>query len=153
MKNKILLFGSFILCFVLNTSAQKKDAAHYQKIITLKVNFISSELNLSPETAEKFWPVYNYHEKINRELRSTKIKNIKKDIDEHPSIESISDEEATELSNRILDISKQHHDNKTELFDKLKPILTPQQLLKLHFTEMEFNKKVLRKLHHDREKK
>lgn len=45
-----------------------------QDIEALKVAFISKELDLTPEEAQKFWPVYNQYAK---ELRST----IKDDVD------------------------------------------------------------------------
>ena len=51
----------YLLLFFLATtmvSAQKKGGGNYSKIRTLKVNFISTELNLSAETAEVFWPIF-----------------------------------------------------------------------------------------------
>ncbi len=45
-----------------------------QDIEALKIAFISKELALTPEEAQKFWPVYNQYAK---ELRST----IKDDVD------------------------------------------------------------------------
>jgi hypothetical protein len=149
MKKHLFLFVCFILtitaCF-----AQKKEGKNYEKIKTLKINYISSELNLTPEQASKFWPVFNEYEKENWKLRSTKIKNIKTEIEQNGNIESLTDEKANELSAKIIKISDKYAANKSITFDKLGTILSPQQLLKLHFTEMEFNRKVLRKLHQEK---
>jgi len=44
-----------------------------QNIEALKVAFISKELDLTPEEAQKFWPVYNqYSKELNTALRDDK---------------------------------------------------------------------------------
>lgn len=147
MKKNILICFTFLFACAFSINAQKKmDKKKYEKIKILKVNYISSELNLTPEVAEKFWPIFNQYEKINRDLRSTDIHNIKNEIEQKGSIDSLSNVEALELSGEFLKISEKHTENRRETFKKLKEILTPQQLLKLHFVEINFNHKVLRKL-------
>ena len=145
MKNKLFLYIT-ILCVFVGT-AQKKGGHNYEKIKTLKINFISSELNLSPETAEKFWPIYNEYEKINRQLRSSEIQNIKKEVKNNGAIKELSDEKANELSLKFLKIAEKYLNNKKNCFEKLESILSPQQHLQLQFAEIEFNYKVIRKLH------
>jgi Skp family chaperone for outer membrane proteins len=148
MKKNILIYFIFLFACTITISAQKKmNRKNFEKIKTLKVNYISSELNFSPEVAEKFWPIYNQYERVNRQLRSTNIRNIKIEIDQNGSIDSLSDEKALELSKRFLRITEKYVQNKRSTFNRLQEILTPQQLLKLNFVEIDFNKKVLRKLH------
>lgn len=43
-----------------------------ENIEALKVAFISKDLELTPEEAQKFWPVYN---KYSKELKNTKVDN------------------------------------------------------------------------------
>lgn len=100
--------------------------------------------------AEKFWPIFNEYEKVNRKLRSTKIKNVKYEIEQSGSIDSLSNEKATELSEKLIEVIDTYAENKRSTFNKLAEFLTPQQILKLHFAEMEFNHKVLRKLQHEK---
>ena len=149
MKKHLFLYCIIFLSAITISSAQKKDGKNYEKIKTLKINYISSELNLTPEVAEKFWPIYNEYEKVNRKLRSTKIRNIKHEIEQYGSIDSLTNEKAIELSNNFMKIIDTYAENKRTTFNKLSTFLTPQQLLKLHFVEMDFNQKVLRKLHHE----
>lgn len=151
MKKHILILILFVISGITSSYAQHKGMS-FEKIKTLKVNYISSELNLTPEVAEKFWPIYNEYEKVNRKLRSVKIKNIKQQIDNKGAIASLSDEEAKALSDDFIKITETYVSNKKNTFEKLESILTPQQLLKLHFAELEFNQKVLRKLHHEKNK-
>jgi hypothetical protein len=47
---------------------QVADQKQQEKIEALKVAFITKELDLTPDEAQKFWPVYNQYSK---ELKST----------------------------------------------------------------------------------
>ena len=40
----------------------------------MKIAFITTELNLTPDEAAKFWPVFNAFEEKQRELKQEKIK-------------------------------------------------------------------------------
>ncbi|MGB2128952.1 MAG: hypothetical protein ACPHXR_05685 [Flavicella sp.] len=125
-------------------SAQKKNA--FSKIKTLKVNYISDALELSPDTAQKFWPIYNEYQESSKNYRFTEVNKIKGKIRDAGNISQIKDEDAKSLSKNFLDIEKQRLQNKIAYFEKLQTVLTPQQLLQLHISEIEFNKKVLRRL-------
>jgi Skp family chaperone for outer membrane proteins len=64
MKRLLLLYGIiFTLCF--SASAQNGDG-----IQVIKMGYLAKQLNLTPEEAEKFWPVYNQYIS---EIRKTKI--------------------------------------------------------------------------------
>lgn len=70
MKKLLLIFSVF---FCLQTAIAQEDANQLpekkqQNIEALKVAFISRELELTPEEAQKFWPVYNQYSK---ELNTT----------------------------------------------------------------------------------
>lgn len=64
---KFYLIVSFV-CLAAIASAQDAPAPDMsekkqQDIEALKVAFISKELDLTPDEAQKFWPVYNQYEK------------------------------------------------------------------------------------------
>ncbi len=151
MKKKLLIYITILFIGTFLSTAQKKGGNNYEKIKTLKVNFISSELNLSPEVAEKFWPIYNQYEEVNRQLRTSKIRKIKEDVKKNGAIGDLSDEKAKELSKKFIKLSDRYASNKRKCFEQLEPVLSPQQLLQLHFAEIEFNFKVLRKLHKEKQ--
>lgn len=54
---KIFFFISFLLLHSYFCNAQSEMGANRTEAI--KIAFITKELNLSPEEAQKFWPVYN----------------------------------------------------------------------------------------------
>lgn len=148
MKKTLIVLFTILLAFVGN--AQKKGGHNFEKIKSLKISYITEELNLTPEVAEQFWPVYNQYEKESHKLRSLGVKNIKEEIKKTGSIEELSDKKATELAKEFVNISEKHAANKRAYFKELGSILTPQQLLQLQFAEIEFNYKVLRKLNKER---
>ena len=70
MKKLLLIFSIF---FCLQIAMAQEDANQLpekkqQNIEALKVAFISKELELTPDEAQKFWPVYNQYSK---ELNAT----------------------------------------------------------------------------------
>ena len=56
MRNGVLLV--LMLAGLQGYTQQNKQSAHDQ-IEALRIAFISQQLNLSPEEAQRFWPVYN----------------------------------------------------------------------------------------------
>src|SRR5690606_14485158 len=54
------------------TWAQESRAARFERIEMEKIAFITKELNLSPEEAEKFFPIYNQYRDEVSKLRQEK---------------------------------------------------------------------------------
>lgn len=62
-----LLFFFFSLCTSL--LAQDEDKSDGGRLQAYKIAFLTKKLNLSPEEAQRFWPIYN---KYQDEIRSTR---------------------------------------------------------------------------------
>lgn len=88
---KLYLIISFIctaaLAIAQDANEQDIPEKKQQDIQALKVAFITKELELTPDEAEKFWPVYNQYDKEMEEaakpnpdniIRDEKILNVKK---------------------------------------------------------------------------
>ena len=57
-----------------------QDGERIKQMKAMKTAFITAELDLSPQEAEKFWPIYNQYEQKNFELKAKKLRNIMKEI-------------------------------------------------------------------------
>jgi hypothetical protein len=69
----LLLLGAFCLHAQAQDDAKQPEREkRMQEIEALKVAFISRELELTPEDAQKFWPVYNQY---NKELTTAYQRN------------------------------------------------------------------------------
>ena len=72
MKTQLLrIFSLACVMFFLAASAQFDAMAQGDnKIQTLKIAVFTQELDLSPEEAEKFWPIYNDYETERKAVRA-----------------------------------------------------------------------------------
>ena len=66
-----------ILLFLYNTglSAQEKRPAK-ERVDAMKIGFLTDRLNLTPEEAKTFWPVYNMYSDDLEKLRKGRRENI-----------------------------------------------------------------------------
>jgi len=76
MKTLYILF-TFLIILPFTSLAQTEDGENItdrKKIQAMEVAYITKELNLSPEEAEKFWPVFNkYREDVKSVLTNKAI--------------------------------------------------------------------------------
>ena len=148
-----------ILFFLFGTTiyAQKPDKKLHdergkknEKIKTLKIAHISNELNLTTEEAEKFWPIYNEHERsmmnIRHELRS-------KSKFRPDSAEKLTDDEANELIESILSMKTAELTFQRELISNLKGVVPPVKILKLERAERTFREMLIKELRDRRQEK
>lgn len=79
---QFLLLLSFLIGYTFTGMAQE-DRPVEGRIEAYKIAFLTKKLSLSPEEAQKFWPIYNkYSDEIRRvqiESRQNKIDEIKRE--------------------------------------------------------------------------
>ena len=68
---KKLTFLAILLALTGLIQAQTKPQGDPQKVEALKISFITNKLNLTPEEAKLFWPIYNQYEDEKKALRKT----------------------------------------------------------------------------------
>lgn len=135
---KKLVVVSLVLCFGFSiSSAQEKEKGkRHERIEALKVAHITSELELTPEESQKFWPVYN---KYNEELRT-----IKKDRKEKlTSFES--DEEARTFINDNYNRKMKGLEIHNRMHMELAKVVSVRKVAMLEVAEQKFKKEVLSK--------
>jgi len=59
---------------------QQPDPKQEEKIQALEIAFISRKLDLTPEEAQKFWPIYNDYKKDMRQVMINQKNNPNKDV-------------------------------------------------------------------------
>ncbi len=124
---KILLILTILMSSLLVVKAQDggqgDDAQKQEKIQALYVAYVTKQLELSPEDAQKFWPV---HTQFTNEL-----KGVKQDLPE------------LEKQQAILNIKKKYQDN----FNR---ILGPQRCERFFKLRDDFNRKLLERFNKQR---
>ncbi|MCF8233745.1 MAG: Spy/CpxP family protein refolding chaperone [Bacteroidales bacterium] len=145
-----LIMPLFILLFagMQNTYAQipldelplSKDKI--EKIEAQKVAYITNKLELTPEQAQQFWPVYHQHHKQARQMEEQFREEYLNGI----GIKSLSDSEAEKIADARLHHAQEMLDLKKAYHEQLKEVLTPVQVLLLYNTEQEFKRMLLERL-------
>ena len=121
-----------------------------EKIKTMKIGFLTDKLNLSPEEAKAFWPVYNkYQDEIEalRKSHRDNMQKVKDNFDEmsDKDIEKTVDGELAFRQNE-LDIMKKYN-------PEFKKILPMKKVAKLYRSEEDFKRQLLEKIQERRDQK
>ncbi|MFK8061283.1 MAG: sensor of ECF-type sigma factor [Polaribacter sp.] len=151
MKKNILTF--ILMLFVsINLSSQiNKDSK--EKIKALKAAFLTQELNLSAETAQKFWPIYNKHETKLDALRDKGRSEVRMKLKKTGSFDALTEQEAKSFVNSKLEIDKKILAEKESFLKQISKVLTYKKILKLHISEREFTRKLMRKYRERKQRK
>ncbi|QSW88013.1 MULTISPECIES: sensor of ECF-type sigma factor [Flavobacterium] len=123
--------------------AQDKLDEKREKIKALKVSFLTTELELTPTEAEKFWPIYNAYDDKQFELRHEKMKTYLRKLDDD-NLNSISEKEAVVLLSQIESTDKELYVLRDKFMTSLKKVLPAKKILKLKRSEDDFSRKLLK---------
>lgn len=149
-----ILFG-FISIFMLpalSLPAQKapkeSPASGEDKVKSLEILYISRELDLTPEEAQKFWPVYKkYSEEVNQLIAERRKKT--KELKTKPR----TDQLASEALDRELGFEKRMLEIKTRYKEEFLKVLPASKVSMLYRAEREFRSMMIRQLKERREHK
>ncbi|WP_166921962.1 sensor of ECF-type sigma factor [Flavobacterium poyangense] len=132
----------FFVGFSFYAQSDKSDEKR-EKIKAYKVSFLTTELELTPTEAEKFWPVYNAYDDKQFELRHDKMKTYLHKLDDD-NISSLSEKESSSLLCQIESTDKELYLLREKYMSNLKKILSAKKILKLKKSEDDFNRKLLK---------
>ncbi|MBI9038125.1 MAG: hypothetical protein JEY97_08340 [Bacteroidales bacterium] len=150
--SKILAIFLMIL-FSINCFAQVRGEKQKfrdnmrQKIEAQKVAFITNKLDLTPEEAQSFWPLYNEYE--------IKRKSIQKELVDGPpppteKIWQMSDKEAEQMIQDHFVKGQAMLDFKIEFYEKIKNVISVKKILILFEAEKEFKRILFEKIEEHR---
>ena len=140
MKN-ILNYTLLLFLFTSVSFAQGKQEKR-DRIKALKIAFISEELALTPDEAEKFWPIYNAFEDKQFELQHEKMKSYMNRIE--TDMGKISEKEASQLLVQMENTEDELYQLRKKYNQNLKLVLSAQKIVKLHKVEVQFRKDLLK---------
>lgn len=149
MKKRVTLIVLLFVC--LNLSAQKNK--NREKVKALKVAFLTEKLNLDTKTAQKFWPVYNEHQSKLNTIRTKGMATVKEKLKSAGGFDGLNEKESEFFVKNKLDFDEKELTEKKEFLAKVSKILTYKQILKLHLSEREFARELMRKYRKKRNNK
>ncbi len=141
---KTIKLVPFLLLFLASyTFAQPLLKQKKEQLKSLKVAYITEELKLTSEEAEKFWPIYNAYDDKQKELRQEKLRSYLDRLDSG-EIDKMNDKEATAFLNQIENTEDELYQLRKKFIANLKGVLPPIKIIKLKKAEEGFNRKLLR---------
>lgn len=147
---KYLLIVGILILSQLSLVAQRRDGGkeRWEKYRTEKISFLTDNLELTPEEAQKFWPVYNQMDKERWEAQKMRreLEHKLRDAEEN-----LSDKEAIKLTKEFAGSMQKEANAMVNYNDKFLEILPPKKVLKLYKAENEFRMHMIRK-YRDRKK-
>ena len=127
--------------FAIGILAFAQNPERLERIKTLKVAFITEKLSLTETEAQQFWPIYNKYEEANFKMRrENRAERAEYDF------KSLSDDDANKLLNSMMDAEREKLELRKQLIADLKKVLPAQKILKLQWTEDQFNRKLLEEM-------
>lgn len=136
--NKTLLFLCFALGFILIVQGQSKG--DFEQIKTLKVAYFTEHLHLTPEEAQKFWPIYNKHETVQLEMYTYMKKNMNPRI---LKAAQYSETEAAQKLAEFLDKKSKEGVSMQKMYAALQGVLPANKTLALVHVEEGFRRHLM----------
>lgn len=139
---KLLIWTIGLLISTANLFAQHGSKhIDVDKFKADKVAFITTTLNLTPEEAQAFWPIYNEFDKKKWELikEHRKISDIMSE-----GIDGKSDEEYIDLSRKFSSIKSMEGKLASDYNEKFLEVLPPKKVVQLYKVEYDFRRNMLR---------
>lgn len=147
MKNTVLHIVPILsLIFVLGIQTidaqqhRKMSREDRERIEARKVAYITDRLDLTPEEAQKFWPVYNKHEEAVEAERGSLWET------PPPRESDLTDEEATAFIEKMEKHEQKMLDLKINFHKELKEVISPKKIVLLIQTEKRFREELIRHL-------
>jgi hypothetical protein len=145
---KIIIIGLYILSISFAFAQDQpevdpaiQDPKVQERIKNLRIAYISDKLGLTPEQAERFWPVYREFSDERKALRQDFAKS-RKEYNAQNSNPNEQEEQVRlglELKQKELDLEKDYS-------GRLMKIITAQQMLNLRKAEGDFQRMILQQV-------
>ena len=147
MKTKIIFPIIFLLVTSLSFSQGFKEKR--EKVKALKVAYITEQLELTTDEAQKFWPIYNAFDEKQSELRHEKMRAIL-DRFKPGNVEKLSEKDASNSLAQMEKIEEDLFNLKKKFIKDLQGVISAKKIIKLKKAEEDFNRELLKQMREKR---
>jgi Spy/CpxP family protein refolding chaperone len=114
----------------------------------IRVGYITKKLNLTPEEAKQFWPVYDAYRGEMKEVRDDQRDNVQ---NARENFDTMTDQEVETAVNKMLDNRRKELDITLRYHEQFKKVLNIRKIAKLYKAEHEFTQLLLERLQERRQ--
>ncbi len=125
-------------------------AARQEQMKAAKIGFLTRELNLSEEEAQKFWPVYN---KFDNEREAHRRKMMAVRLEANEGGDQLTAKEAEAAVEQYLQLRQEEVDMERRFYQSVKKVLPSEKVALLFQAEKRFQRELLRNLQQRREER
>ena len=140
---KVLIIATMLACFGISAQAHKGCGKDWKdKMNSEKIAFLTAEMDITPEEAQVFWPVYNQVEKEKDAAFEEVIKTYK--------ALSAAVEQNADISKCLaayLKAQEKMRETDNNAAEKFKAVLPVEKVAKLYLGEEKFRRQHIRRLH------
>ena len=140
---RLIFFTTALLLTLLNAFGQPPrgggSGRRLEKIEAARVAFLTNRLNLTPEQAQKFWPLYNEFDARRRTLR-------KRSSGRTADLATLADNQLPGAFDDLFAARQEELNLEKEYATKLQKAISLRQLMVLYRAEREFTKLLLKKI-------
>jgi hypothetical protein len=140
MKNRIFILSAIIVAFSAVAGAQELPR---EKLESYRIAFFTKKLNLTPQEAQKFWPVYNEFQDKKNQVQLEKVK-LNRSFNQNES--SLSDRELSDLADKYIALEMQNASIIQDYHRKFKEVLPPVKVIRLYQAENQYRLQLLQEL-------
>ena len=139
--------AAFALLSISNAQAQPqhKNNGWQERIQSEKIAFLTAELNLSPEEAQVFWPVYNKIAAEKKELNKA-VKTSYKALLEALNSDTATDKEIDKLLDDYLAAKQANKEAGKGDVKEFRKVLPSKKVAKLYVAEEKFRRNQLQRM-------
>lgn len=112
-----------------------------EKIQTMKIWKLTEEVGLSPEQSEKFFPIYNKHQKALEELEASRRELVDR-LERMSNSAEVSDKEISETTRQLEEIPGKIIEERNKFMREISAVLPLRQQAKLMVFEERFRQRL-----------
>lgn len=130
-----------LMMLLLTGLGYSQEISAREKIESARIALITERLGLSPEQAQKFWPLYNEFRQKNEGLKK-EYEAAKAEINP----QTATDEDKRKLLNLGLQLKERKVDLEKDYSQRMLRIISAQQMMSLRKAEDDFRRMILEQL-------
>ncbi len=132
---KTFIFSFICLSLSFSGFGQGRNKERIKEKVKLeKVAYITQELELTEDEAQRFWPIYNAYKEESGAMRAS--------MDIHPK-KDMSDKEAEDMLYAMLDAKSKEIDIQKKYIGKMKSAIPAKKIAMLFKVERQFKEKLV----------
>ena len=140
MKNIIRIAIVALAFTATEASGQEKPR---ERLEAYRIAFFTRKLNLTPDEAAKFWPLYNEYQMKKNQIQLEKVR-INRDFNQNEL--NMTAKELSDMGDRFVALEMQSANLTQEYHRKFKEVLSPVKVLRLYQAENQYRLQLLQEL-------